>query len=207
LSARSPDFRAQAQPVTPAAVQSSLPAGGALVEFAVYTPHDPRNNKNKLPPCYLAYLLAAKGRPRWVDLGEAAPIDRAISSWRKALRDPRRADVNRLARVVDEKVMRPVLALAQSGFGAPRRLLIAPDGLLNLVPFAALVDRQGDYLVERYSISYLISGRDLLRSPVRRPDNQDTVIVADPDYGAAGDVIAARSRDVGLPPANHRKCD
>src|SRR5262245_14981231 len=44
LSARSPDFRAQAQPVTLAAVQSALPAGGALVEFAVYTPQDPRDD-------------------------------------------------------------------------------------------------------------------------------------------------------------------
>src|SRR5262249_62096168 len=99
-------------------------------------------NKNKLPPSYLAYLLAAQGRPKWVDLGEAAPIDRAITAWRKALRDPRRADVKRLARVVDEKVMRPVLALAQSGVGAPRRLLLAPDGQLTLVPFRAPVDRR-----------------------------------------------------------------
>jgi tetratricopeptide (TPR) repeat protein len=199
LSARSPDFRAQAQPVTVAAVQSSLPAGGVLVEFAVYTPQDPRNNKNKLPPRYLAYMLAAQGRPKWTDLGEVAPIDRAITAWRQALRNPRRRDVKRLARVVDEKVMRPVLALAQLGFGSPRRLLIAPDGQLNLVPFAALVDRQGRYLVERYSINYLISGRDLLRSPAPRPNNQGTVIVADPDYGDAGDVIASKSHDVGLP--------
>jgi tetratricopeptide (TPR) repeat protein len=199
LSARRPEFRAQ--PVTLAAVQSAIPAGGVLVEFAVYTPQDPRNNKNKLPPRYLAYLLTSQGQPGWVDLGEAAAIDRAITSWRQALRDPRRTDVKRLARAVDEKVMLPVLALEQSGVGAPRRLLIAPDGLLNLVPFAALVDRQGRYLVERYSISYLTSGRDLLKSPVRRPDNQDTVIVADPDYDAMGDVIAARSQDVGLPPA------
>jgi CHAT domain-containing protein len=199
LSVRSPDFRAQAQPVTLAAVQSALPADSALVEFAVYTPQEPRNNKNKLPPRYLAYLLTAQGQPKWTDLGEAAPIDRAITYWRQALRDPRRADVKRLARAVDEKVMRPVLALAQSGGGAPSRLLIAPDGLLNLVPFAALVDRQGRYLIERYSISYLLSGRDLLRSPVRRPGNQNTVIVADPDYGPKGDAVAARSRDVGLP--------
>jgi len=200
LSARRPELRAQ--PVTLTAVQSALPAGSALVEFVVYTPQDLRNEENnKLPPRYLAYLLAAQGQPRWVDLGEAAPIDRAIASWRQALRDPRRADVKRLARAVDEKVMLPVLALEQSGVGAPRRLLIAPDGLLNLVPFAALVDRQGRYLVERYSISYLTSGRDLLKSPVRRPDNQDTVIVADPDYDAVGDVIAARSQDVRLPPA------
>jgi len=201
LSVRSPDFRAQAQPVTLAAVQSALPAGGALVEFAVYTPLDSRNIKNELPPRYIAYLLAAQGQPKWTDLGEAAPIDRAITSWRQALRDPRRTDVKRLARAVDEKVMRPVLQLAQSGPGKTRRLLIAPDGQLNLVPFAALVDRQGHYRVERYSISYLTSGRDLLRSPVRRPDNQDKVIVADPDYDAAVDVIAARSQDVGLPPA------
>jgi CHAT domain-containing protein/Tfp pilus assembly protein PilF len=201
LSAGNPDFRAQAQPVTLADVQSALPAGGALVEFAVYTPRDPRNNKNNLPPRYLAYLLTAQGRPKWTDLGEAAPINRAITSWRQALRDPRRRDVKLLARAVDEKVMRPVLALAQSELGETRRLLIAPDGLLNLVPFAALVDRQGRYLVERYSISYLTSGRDLLRSPVRRPGNQDTVIVADPDYDAAVDVIAARSQDIGLPPA------
>ena len=197
LSARRPEFRAQL--VTLNAVQSALPAGSALVEFAIYTPQDLRNNKNKLAPRYLAYLLTAQDGPKWTDLGEAAPIDRAIISWRQALRDPRRTDVKRLARVVDEKVMRPVLALAQSGLEETRRLLIAPDGLLNLVPFAALVDRQGRYLVEGYSISYLTSGRDLLRSPVRMPNNQDTVIVADPDYGAERNAIASRSRDVGLP--------
>jgi CHAT domain-containing protein/Tfp pilus assembly protein PilF len=201
LSARSPEFREQTQPVTLSNVQTALPADSALIEFAVYTPRDLRNNKNKLPPRYLVYLLAAQGQPKWTDLGEAAPIDRAIAAWRQALRDPRRRDVKRLSRAVDEKVMQPVLALAQSGFGAPRRLLIAPDSQLNLIPFAALVDRQWRYRVERYSISYLTSGRDLLRSPVRRPGNQDTVIVADPDYDAAGDVIAARSQDVGLPPA------
>src|SRR6266508_1872735 len=197
LSARRPEFRAQ--PVTLAAVQAALPAGGALVEFAAYTPQDPRNDKNKLPPRYLAYLLAAKGQPRWIDLGEAAPIDRAITSWRQALRDPRRTDVKRLARAVDEKVMRPVLSLAQPELGEFRRLLIAPDGMLNLIPFAALVDRQGSYLVERYSISYLMSGRDLLRSPVRWPSEQDAVIVAGPDYGARGDAVVASRQDVRPP--------
>jgi CHAT domain-containing protein len=199
LSARLPQFPGRAQLVTLAAVQSALPADSALVEFAVYTPQDLRNENNKLQPRYLAYLLAAQGRPKWVDLGEAAPIDRVITAWRQALRDPRRTDVERLARAVDEKVMRPVLALAQSGLGEFRRLLIAPDSQLNLVPFAALIDRQGRYLVERYSISYLMSGRDLLRPPVRQSGNQDAVVVADPDYGVRGDAVASRSRDVGLP--------
>jgi tetratricopeptide (TPR) repeat protein len=49
LSARSSDFGAQRQPVTLTAVQSALPAGGALVEFAVYTPQNPQNDKNNSP--------------------------------------------------------------------------------------------------------------------------------------------------------------
>jgi CHAT domain-containing protein/Tfp pilus assembly protein PilF len=200
LSARSPEFRAQVQPVTPAAVQAALPADSALIEFAVFTPRDLRNNRKKLPPRYLAYLLAARGEPRLIDLGEAVPIDRAITAWRRALRNPRRSGVKRLARAVDEKVMRPVLGLAQSGSGETRRLLIAPDGLLNLVPFAALVDRQGRYLIERYSISYLTSGRDLLRSALDRPVEQRAVIVADPAYGQLARAVASSGRDVGLPP-------
>ncbi len=200
LSARRPEFRTQVQPVTLAAVQEALPSDSALVEFAVYTPRDLRNNKNKMPPRYLAYWLAARGEARWIDLGEAAPIDRAMTAWRRALRNPRRRDVKRLARVVDEQVMRPVLGLAQSGLGDIRRLLIAPDGLLNLVPFAALVDRQGHYLVERYSISYLTSGRELLRTSVDRPGEQRVVIVANPAYGERA--AASSGRDIGLPPGS-----
>lgn len=199
LGARSADYRAQTQPVTLAAVQSALPADSVLVEVAVHIPQELQTEKNG-PPRYLAYLLAAQGQPKWVDLGEAAPIDRAITAWRQALRDPRRKDVKRLARVVDEKVMRPVRASVQSEMATIRRLLIAPDGLLNLVPFAALVDQQGRYLVERYSISYLMSGRDLLRLRTRPPGKQGVVVVAHPDYGEMAGAVESRSRDVGLPP-------
>src|SRR6266540_3062799 len=202
LSSHSAEFRTQSQPVALAAVQSALPAGSVLVEFAAYRPHELPTEKRK-PPRYLAYLLAPQGRPQWVDLGEVEVIDRAVEAWRRALRDPRRTDVKQLARGMDDKVMRPVRALLQSGLGEMRgkirRLLIAPDGSLNLIPFAALVDEQGRYLVERYSISYLVSGRDLLRLQVRQPSKSEAVVVADPDYGET--VVAAQSkrRDVGLP--------
>ena len=205
LSARSAEFRTQSQPVTLAAVQSAIPADSALVEFAAYKPRDLRREEWK-PPRYVAYLLTPQGRPQWVDLGEAEAVDRAVEAWRRALRDPHRTDVKRLARAVDDKVMRPVRALLQSSGaemrGKARRLLISPDGSLNLVPFAALVDEQGRYLIERYSINYLVSGRDLLRLQAHQPDQSgqpSAVVVADPDYGETAGVIASRKRDVGLP--------
>jgi CHAT domain-containing protein len=62
-------------------------------------------------------------------------------------------------------------------------LILAPDGKLNLVPFEALIDTQGHYELERYLVSYLSSGRDLLRLAAHRPSRSPAVIVADPDYG------------------------
>jgi hypothetical protein len=84
----------------------------------------------------VAYVLRQQGEVQWVDLGEAAPIDRAVTALRQALGSPNRADVKQLARALDEKVMRPVRKLV----GDIRTLLLSPDGALNLIPFGALVD-------------------------------------------------------------------
>src|SRR5262249_57507973 len=122
--------------------QGGVGGGSAVGEGAVFAPHGLKAKKDK-PPRYLAYVRAAQGQAKWADLGDAGIIDRAIDAWREALRNPNRSDVKRLARAVDEKVMRPVRAL----LGETRHLLIAPDGLLNLIPFAALVNEQNPYLI------------------------------------------------------------
>jgi CHAT domain-containing protein len=197
LSSRSVNFRAQTQPVTLAAVQAALPVASALIEFVYFMPLDPKTEKSR-PPRYLVYLLTARGQPKWVDLGEAATIDRAVDAWRKALRDPNRTDVKRLARALDEKVMRPVRSLLSQLPGDTSRLLIAPDGSLNLIPFAALVDERNRYLVERYSISYLTSGRDLLRLQTSEPSKSAPLILANPFFGT-GETAETR---VNQSPAN-----
>ncbi|MBO0797746.1 MAG: tetratricopeptide repeat protein, partial [Blastocatellia bacterium] len=197
LSTRSAQFRAQRQPVTLQAVQAALPAGSALIEFVIYTPRNPRTRES-LPPRYLAYLLTPRGQPKWTDLGEAGPINQAVNAWRRALRDPRRLDVKRLARSMDEKIMRPVRASIRSdGPGGIRHLLISPDGLLNLIPFAALVDEQRHYLVERYTISYLTSGRELLRLPATAPSGSDPLVVASPAFNKNPGAVARGTHEPG----------
>jgi CHAT domain-containing protein len=193
LSARSDRFRSQSRPVTLAAVQAALPADGALIEFAVYTPQEPRTEKDE-PPRYIAYTLEAQGQPKWADLGEAAVIDHAVGAWRKALRDPNRMDVKRLARAVDEIVMRPLRPL----LGETRRLLIAPDGSLNLIPFAALVDERNRYLIESYTISYLTSGRDLLRLQTSQPSESAPMVVANPAFGRAATDVARAGQNAAV---------
>ncbi len=181
VSRRSAEFRAQSQPVTLAHVKAALPADAALVEFFVYHPFDAQAKVNDRygPPNYVAYVLHREGAASWVELGEQQAIDATVTKLRAALRDRWRRNVKQLARAVDEKVMRPVRAL----LGSTRRIFIAPDGALNLVPFAALADESGRYLIQRYTFSYLTSGRDLLRLEIKQPGKQMALVVANPDFG------------------------
>jgi len=182
ISRRSAEFRANLQAVTLAAVQAAIPANAALIEFAIYHPFDPKAESNSeayKAPRYIAYVLRQKQEVGWHDLGEAKAIDEAIEAWRRALRDPKHDNVKQLSRVVDEKVMQPVRAL----IGNATQLLLSPDGALNLIPFEALVDEEGRFLIERYSSTYLTSGRDLLRLAVERPGNSEFLVMAAPSFG------------------------
>jgi CHAT domain-containing protein len=168
--------------VTIETIQKLLPANAALVEIAAYRPFDPKAIKHSErfgEARYAAYVLKPKGPPAFVELGEAARIDRAVEALREALRDPKRQDVGQPARAVGQMVMEPIRAL----LGKTRRVLLSPDGSLNLVPFVALVDRRNHYLVKHYEFSYLTSGRDLLRLQIHAPSRQGPLVVADPDFG------------------------
>jgi CHAT domain-containing protein len=191
ISLRSGEYRAQSLPVTLEAVRAAIPPDSALIEFASYRPFNAKATKGDQAygqPRYVVYVLRQEGEIEWRELGEAKAIDMAITSFRKALRDPKRVDVKRLARAVDAKVFQPVRPL----LGDMTRLLISPDGPLNIIPFAALVDERGRYVVERYSISYLASGRDLLRLQVAGESKDGPLVVAAPDFGIRSPIEAAR---------------
>ena len=183
LSAHCAVCRAQLQPVTLEAVQSAIPVDGALLEFAIFRPFDPRAERNAEaygPPHYAAYVdpppdgaARIRSRPGGGDRRGGGGLPQG------AARSAPRADVKERARALDARVLQPLRAW----FGDAARLLVSPDGELNLVPFEALVDEQGRYVIERHSTSYLTSGRDLLRMRVDRADSGRPVIFADPLFG------------------------
>jgi CHAT domain-containing protein/Tfp pilus assembly protein PilF len=191
ISRKSDEFRAQSLPVTLEAVRAAIPDDAALIEFASYRPFNPKAAKEAdafSQPRYVAYILRRRGEIEWKELGDAKAVDEAIATLRKALRDPRRKDVKNLARSVDRIVFQPLRPLLVN----LTRLLISPEGALNLIPFEALVDERGRYLVEHYSISYLSSGRDLLRLQMARKSKSGPLVIADPDFGGRRKVEATR---------------
>ena len=202
ISAKSAEFRTEIQPVELAAVQAKIPEDAALVEIVQYRPYNPKAIKYGKPR-YAAAILRNQGQPKWVDLGEAATINQSVSELRRALSsppsDPNRGidvepadgkSVKELARNLDEQVMKPL----RSHLGNARHLLLSPDGQLTLIPFEALRDDKGKYLVENYAFSYLTSGRDLLRFDATANNNSAPVVFADIDYDEQVSTVAASTR-------------
>ena len=197
ISAESAGFYRQSKPVTLKEIQAAVPKDAALVEFAVYRPISPKTfefaaEKQSDPtavgkPRYVAYVISQASVKR-ADIGDAGEIDKMVDTFREALRDPKRSDVRQLARRLDEKLMRPVRSLT----GGASRLLLSPDGELNLMPFEALVDEKDRYLVENYSISYLSSERDLLRMKIKRESRGEPLIVANPTFGEPDNSLIAK---------------
>jgi CHAT domain-containing protein len=202
LSQRSAAFAQETTPVTISAVQDAIPQNAALIEFIQYSPYDPKTEESDAPR-YAVYVLQPDGTLQWRDLGDAATINQKAQCLNNLLNQSKGrgvgavpvvegCDTNRqtsnlenvraVARELDEITMAPVREL----IGEATHLLLSPDSELNLVPFAALVDEQNQYLVERYQITYLTSGRDLLRVQYRDQPPQESLMLAYPDYDDQG---------------------
>lgn len=199
ISQKSAGFYTKTKPVLLKDIQELVPKNSALIEFAVYTPglqkefefgadavHDPLNNEKAH---YIAYIVPSNGAVRAKDLGEVREIDRKINEFRNALRDPKNKDVQKAGRAVDEKILQPIRTV----LGDAKHLLISPDGELNLIPFEALVNENGKYLIENYQFTYLTSGRDLLKMQTPRESKSKALIIAAPLFGETSDQSVAET--------------
>jgi CHAT domain-containing protein/tetratricopeptide (TPR) repeat protein len=199
---KSAAYRATSQPIELARVQKAIPSDAALIEIVLYQPLDARKfgmDVKLEPRRYAAYLVGRTGAPRWIDLGQASVIDAAADRFLEALADPDSSDVDARGRALYDRCFKPVAA--QVGQGKISKLLVAPDGLLNLVPMGAMVDETGKHLVRRFTFTYLTSGRDLLRIGAGAKARSSPLIIADPSFddapsdSAASGTRGRRSRD------------
>ncbi|MCX4243554.1 CHAT domain-containing tetratricopeptide repeat protein [Paraliomyxa miuraensis] len=167
------------------AVQAALPEDAVLVEIAAYRPFDVHYESFATafgPPSYVAYVIHREGSPVMVDLGPAAAIDEAVTALRRALANPR-SSVGSLARRLDALTMEKI----RPHLRGHEQVFVSPDGQLNLVPLSALVDERDRYLVETLEITYLSSGRDLMRLQAASAFASSLpVLVGAPDFSASG---------------------
>ncbi|MBZ5602325.1 MAG: CHAT domain-containing protein [Acidobacteriia bacterium] len=182
-----PQFASAIRSVKLDEIRARLAPGEALIEFTSYS--SARR--------YGAFLLTRQGDLQWRDLGPAAPIDRAVqdliasaNDWSAAAaaKETRNADrAEQTARealgTLSEKLAPALSALLQTR--DVHRVRISPDGMLQLVPFGALADGRGRFLLEHFAISYLSAGRDLVASASPAGRAGDPIFIAmSPGAGA-----------------------
>jgi CHAT domain-containing protein len=185
LTRESPQFGEAVSPIHFEDIQSHLAAGEIFIEFAATRQH------------YSAFVIDASRKLHWVDLGPAAPIDQSVrdlfeaaNDWSLAL-SRRESSSSRsseqTAQDALKQLSKSVLAPLEPWLGTSkdaRRIRIAPDGILTLVPFGALSDSQGRFLVERFAIGYVPAGRDLAISERRETTSSAPVIALSPGVSA-----------------------
>ncbi len=197
LSRRSAEFRQQKESLSasPENIQKLIPADAALVEIYRYQPFNSKASPNQRfgKPRYAAYILSSAGESQGIDLGEAVQIESTLELFRESVRDPGTPtqQVKQSARDLDKLIMQPVRKL----LGNKRKILISPDGALNLIPFEALVDENNHYLVENYSFTYLTSGRDLLRLQNQFLSKQPPVVMGNPNYNKPGEPVVINPKN------------
>jgi CHAT domain-containing protein len=162
-----------ATPLDLPSLQRELPAGTAVIEYAV------------LPDKLIIWVLHRQGELRWqtVQIGEGAFGD-LIQQFRRALIEKRSADLESISKRLHDALIRPVASYIVPG----ERLVLIPDGALHTLPFSLLRDRQtGRYLIQDHIYAVAPSARvfaasrrrdmDLARRPERR-----ALVIAAPDF-------------------------
>lgn len=162
-------------------ISSHLPEGSALIEytklFSSTVSRDTEDGRYAVLICY------PDGRSVVVDLGNAKPIETAMSRYRSHFREflPGRMSDDRYGQIATELyelVWRPVEPYVA---GTPL-VLVAPDGPLLMLSFAGLINREGHFLVEDHTFQYLNSGRDLPSLEEAPSDSKGLVAFCDPEY-------------------------
>jgi len=106
-------------------------------------------------------------------------VDQWVNNYREIIQDEDmyEDEIQEEGRLLYERIWLPLVDY----FNEKTSIYMVPDGMLNILPFDALVDEDNEYIIQTYDIKILSSGRDLLLS-VEKPSQSPFLIIAGPDY-------------------------
>jgi CHAT domain-containing protein len=190
--------------LTLAQVQERMGERDVLIEWTRVNPFDISylanhgNGRMWGDARYVAFIIVRDQAPEVVDLGPASEIEPIVMRLLTQLRTPTSLFDPTDAKLLFNLVVKPWLAPMAKLRKQVDQLLLAPDGALNTIPFAALMDDEGRYFGERHILNYLTSGRDLLRlqnaTKIDTEWQERIMVIAAPNYDAADKISKIRDK-------------
>ena len=131
-----------------------------VVYNELYAPE--RDGKRWGPARYGAYVFTAEGPIEWLDLGPVATLHTVIRRFRLTISSaPNRGGAKAAAKEIRRAVIDPICNLLP----ATKEWYISPDGLLRLIPLAALPEEAGSSqpVTAGLQLHTITTARDLMR--------------------------------------------
>ena len=228
LATQVPEIQLDHQTLDRRAVALELPANAVLVEYVRFNRYDftvPKG-KNWKSAEYWAFILPAENPDavQMISLGEAQAIDDLIEKVRQVLsleNNPPPSETMgakggtkkkgealevrlnayqynpEYPNALREKIFTPLVSILQPY----QNIFIAPDSQLSLIPFGVLpVDETCQQLLrDNYQISYLSSGKDVLRWKLETDRTaSESLIIANPNFNYPDPPSEEKSETKGL---------
>jgi CHAT domain-containing protein/tetratricopeptide (TPR) repeat protein len=146
----------------------------ALVDFMAYSTGG--------EPKLLATVITKLGEDvtyHLVPYGDRSGVEAAITHYREMIQDDL-VDEDELVEIGIE-TYDAVWGPLMDALGDLDYVYLIPDGLLNIVPFGALMTPDEEYLIQTTDLHMLTSGRDLLPNEYRLAEGE-YLVMAGPDY-------------------------
>ncbi len=180
-------------------VAKALPEDAVLVEYAHYSPFDFKKHdiyfRRFGPRRYMAFTLDHNGSISITDIGERSYVDSLIAECREKIylapqyiysENEKEAESDLVG--TTGKLYEILFAPLERYFSDKKQIFVSPDGQLNLLPFDILYCSDGEYLIEKYQISYLSSGKDLLKRAIPAIRSEWALTLSNPDFNSSGDI-------------------
>jgi tetratricopeptide (TPR) repeat protein len=162
--------------VTLEEVQAVIPNDSALVEYLRYLQY---LGKGRSESRYGAVVLRSRGSARWIPLGNAADIEALVRRYQTLVRgSPDEDELSANLKALHQAIWTPIQQILSD---STTRVIISPDGRLNFVSFATLLDSNNQFLAEKFAVQYVAAGRDLLQE-TKLSANKEVVLFANPDF-------------------------
>lgn len=172
-------------------IRGKLPAATALLEFVRYRKWEPPLTFTEH---YGVAIIAQSHAPDFVDLGPATVIEAEIRRFREIAGRPLNPEkhaeliaeanvtLGEACRALHGMLARPIEQALPADI---RQLILDPDGELQFLPFACLLDEEERFWCTRYAMRHVSSGRDLLVSepgPAQAGEAGLAVLVGNVNY-------------------------
>ena len=176
-------YRSSIAGVTADSLAESLDDNAALVDYLMYDDGDDSK-------ALAGIIVKQDGEVRYelVEFGDREAIEASVLEFREIIQDDLadEDDILEIGQIAHEEIWLPIA----DTIGGIDYIYLVPDGVLNILPFNALINDDEEYLIQTTDLHILTSGRDLLPNEYELAQGE-YVILAGPDYNADEIVSAA----------------